>query len=229
MVINGDHAIARYLCRLHRECGLYGMEKESVLVSQIDSWMDFAAHHVTAENLTTIYGFLDKVLAGRTYLVGYAMTLADLTMWSALSSAHFNKSSPINITRWLNHLTSQQPIASADGKLKSKKVLVKKEINKKQEFISQKGKTSGNCPPLEGAVMGQVVTRFPPEPSGYLHIGHAKACMLNAFYAKMYQGKLIVRFDDTNPSKEKQEFEQSILADLERLEVRFGLLVQDLC
>nr|WP_288824501.1 glutamine--tRNA ligase/YqeY domain fusion protein [uncultured Clostridium sp.] len=73
---------------------------------------------------------------------------------------------------------------------------------------------------LEG-VYNHVQTRFPPEPNGYLHIGHAKSILLNYGLAKKYGGKFNLRFDDTNPTKEKTEFVESIIEDVKWLGAEF--------
>ncbi|MBB5184890.1 glutaminyl-tRNA synthetase [Faecalicoccus acidiformans] len=70
---------------------------------------------------------------------------------------------------------------------------------------------------LQNGTYSSVVTRFPPEPNGYLHIGHAKSILLNYGLAKEYGGKFYLRFDDTNPTKEKVEFVESIKKDVEWL------------
>ena len=77
------------------------------------------------------------------------------------------------------------------------------------EQIIDKDIESGHCK--------KVITRFPPEPNGYLHIGHAKSILLNYGLAKEYGGQFNMRFDDTNPTKEKVEFVDSIKADVEWL------------
>ena len=70
---------------------------------------------------------------------------------------------------------------------------------------------------LAEGVYDKVHTRFPPEPNGYLHIGHAKSILLNYGLAEKYGGQFNMRFDDTNPTKEKNEFVESIKADVEWL------------
>ena len=67
---------------------------------------------------------------------------------------------------------------------------------------------------LAEGVYDHVQTRFPPEPNGYLHIGHAKSILLNYGLAQKYNGKFNLRFDDTNPTKEKTEFVESIKEDV---------------
>lgn len=91
----------------------------------------------------------------------------------------------------------------------------KKDVKRKEEL---------NLPPLQGASMGRVVTRFPPEPNGYPHIGHAKAAIIDQEYARMYDGKLILRFDDTNPLNEQLEFYDAIHEGLEWLGIKPDLV-----
>ena len=70
---------------------------------------------------------------------------------------------------------------------------------------------------LENKKHDEIITRFPPEPNGYLHIGHAKSIVLNSGLAEEFKGKFNLRFDDTNPTKEDTEYVESIKEDVKWL------------
>ncbi|MFH1505458.1 MAG: glutamate--tRNA ligase [archaeon] len=89
------------------------------------------------------------------------------------------------------------------------------------ELLEKKEKKKKDLPELPNAVPGKVVTRIPPEPSKYNHIGHALSFLLNYIYAKRYKGKSILRFEDTNPAAAKQEYVDAMKQDvLEYLDIK---------
>ncbi len=89
------------------------------------------------------------------------------------------------------------------------------------EMLEKKKAEKKELPELPNAVMGKVVTRIPPEPSKYNHIGHALSFLLNYLYAKKYKGKTVLRFEDTNPTASKQEYVDAMKKDvLEYLNIK---------
>ncbi len=100
---------------------------------------------------------------------------------------------------------------------KQEQELSKFKIKKK---IKKKEKTE--LPKLPNVVKGKIVTVFPPEPSKYPHLGHAKAASINYMYAKKYKGKFILRFEDTNPEKCEKKYYQAIIDGLKWLGIKWN-------
>ncbi|MHB8566630.1 MAG: glutamate--tRNA ligase [Nitrososphaerales archaeon] len=101
---------------------------------------------------------------------------------------------------------------------------LEQDVARKKEASRQDSEKTPSLPELPDATKGCVVTRFPPEPNGYMHIGHAKAATIGFDYAKKYEGRFIVRFDDTNPAAEKKEYYSAFLESLDWLGIKPDLV-----
>ncbi|XP_034413651.1 bifunctional glutamate/proline--tRNA ligase isoform X4 [Cyclopterus lumpus] len=212
---NDANSISRYLARVAPALGLYGANMMEQ--TEVDHWLEFSAQRLCGQPaLSNALVDLDKALSLRTFLVGHTLTLADLSVWAALKGHGEWPSqgkSFSHVNRWFSFLSSQVPFTAVGNKYASKKApLSKSNLDEKKQDV-------GKFVDLPGAEMGKVVVRFPPEASGYLHIGHAKAALLNQHYQITFKGKLIMRFDDTNPEKEKEDFEKVILEDVAMLQI----------
>ncbi|XP_054001719.1 bifunctional glutamate/proline--tRNA ligase [Hylaeus anthracinus] len=197
--------------------------------TEVDHWLSFAIGCSESLSLKeNALQYLDNALMTTTWLVSKKLTLADIHVFCILLNkqflAKFEKQFA-NITRWYKQILSLSVVEEVLSSIKKNAIMsapsdVKSEkTNGKQGQTGQR-KQEGKFIDLPGAEMGKVVVRFPPEASGYLHIGHAKAALLNQYYAEAFKGQLIMRFDDTNPAKENVEFEKAILEDLELLQIK---------
>lgn len=181
--------------------------------------MEFSATKLSScDSFTSAINELNHCLSLRTYLVGNSLSLADLCVWATLKGnaawqeqLKQNKA-PVHVKRWFGFLEAQQTFQSVGTKWDVSTTKARVAPEKKQDV--------GKFVELPGAEMGKVTVRFPPEASGYLHIGHAKAALLNQHYQVNFKGKLIMRFDDTNPEKEKEDFEKVILEDVAMLHIK---------
>ncbi|KAM7173132.1 bifunctional glutamate/proline--tRNA ligase isoform 2-T2 [Macrochelys suwanniensis] len=217
VVFTDVNSIVRYLARVATSAGLYG--SNLLEHTEIDHWLEFSATKLsTRPQFGSAVLELNHCLSLRTYLVGNSLSLADLCVWAVLkdSSAWQEQlqqhKAPVHTKRWYVFLEAQCAFQSVGTKWAAAASKTKVATEKKQDV--------GKFVELPGAEMGKVIVRFPPEASGYLHIGHAKAALLNQHYQVNFKGKLIMRFDDTNPEKEKEDFEKVILEDVAMLHIK---------
>ena len=228
--LRGQATAARFFARLVPSAGLY--PSDAFAQASVEQWVDYAASE-TGGLGAALAGmafddhikFVDGFLLTRTYLVGHSLTLADVCLWGALagcvryeqmSRSWDRAGTMLHIRRWFDLCMTEPHLAALHNKY-----CVRRTKLGEEKVFAHGAKTEGSFDiDLPGAEMGKVCTRFPPEPSGFLHLGHVKAALTNNYLARMYKGTLILRFDDTNPSKENDDFVQSILTDIDTLGIK---------
>ncbi|XP_058116376.1 bifunctional glutamate/proline--tRNA ligase [Anopheles ziemanni] len=221
-ITNND--VLRALSRAAPAFRLYG--ETPIERTQIDHWLTYTLS--MEKDPSDELKYLNKCLGPLTYLVANHLTIADLAVFNELYCRFEELKKigiPVHVQRWYNLILAQQCTKSALRKYESELRTAIASAKTKKDPSPEKGagdakREQGKFVDLPGAEMGKVIVRFPPEASGYLHIGHAKAALLNQYYQQAFQGKLIMRFDDTNPAKENVHFEQVILEDLEMLQIK---------
>ncbi|XP_013919727.1 PREDICTED: bifunctional glutamate/proline--tRNA ligase isoform X2 [Thamnophis sirtalis] len=213
------NSIVRYLARIATSAGLYG--SNLLEHTEIDHWMEFSTTKLSAPTeFALAIQELNNSLSLRTYLVGNCLSLADFSVWAALKGNNIwqeqlsQNNAPVHVKRWYKFLEAQNSFQSVDSNWNVGDTV------RKIKMTTEKKQDIGKFVDLPGSEMGKVIVRFPPEASGYLHIGHAKAALLNQHYQITFKGKLIMRFDDTNPEKEKEDFEKVILEDVAMLNIK---------
>ena len=187
------------------------------------SWVEFALGKLANKNFKALAADLEKLdthLNFRSFIVGYSYSLADIAVWgvlraNAVMGSVIKNAVYSNISRWYSFIALDSKFDVADKTTKSINELRKNLKAAKGE--KKEGHKANFAIDLPNAQMGKVVTRFPPEPSGYLHIGHAKSICLNFGIGKQYNGLTNLRFDDTNPVKEDVEYVNSIMEDVKWL------------
>ncbi|CAO2826473.1 unnamed protein product [Amaranthus hypochondriacus] len=234
--LHGVFVLLRYIGRVASNLNLYG--KDPYQAGQIDEWLDYLPILDRGSEFETGCSYLDTYLLTNSFLVGYDVSIADILLWAALAgtglrweSLRKSNKKYQNLVRWYNSLSSEFSVLSEVvqtyvGKKGSGKPVSGKSKGQDSQNVTKS--TGGDINEkvkapsrseidLPDAEVGKVCVRFAPEPSGYLHIGHSKAALLNKYFAERYKGRLIVRFDDTNPAKESNEFVENLLKDIETL------------
>ncbi|CAN4108317.1 unnamed protein product [Withania somnifera] len=239
--LQGTCVLLRYISRVANIPDLY--QRDAFESSQIDEWLEYAPIFASGSQFEEACGYVDGYLLQRTFLVGHSLSIADIAVWSGLAgtgkrweSLRSSKKYQ-NLARWFNSIVSAYDVlnevtATYVGKKGSGKPTASK-VKEQQGSNANLAKVAGDATDKEKggrltsevdlpeAEVGKVRLRFAPEPSGYLHIGHSKAALLNQYFAERYNGEVIVRFDDTNPDKESNEFVDNLLKDIETLGIKY--------
>lgn len=240
--LQGTCVLLRYISRVANIPDLY--QRDAFESSQIDEWLDYAPIFASGSQFEEACRYVDGYLLQQTFLVGHSLSIADIAVWSGLAgtgkrweSLRSSKKYQ-NLARWFNSILAEYDVlnevtATYVGKKGSGKPTASK-VKEQQGSNANLSKVNGDAidkekegrrptseVDLPEAEVGKVRLRFAPEPSGYLHIGHSKAALLNQYFAERYNGEVIIRFDDTNPDKESNEFVDNLLKDIETLGIKY--------